>query len=177
MHYALDLKTFIRSHYFYAGLRIAIGIMLSTGMIAYFSTQEIAMTAFLGALCTSSIDLPSPLRHKFNEMLAGLLLCTATTFAITLSAAYPLLLAFLVVTICFFLSMMLVYGKKIISLQLTALLVMATSMRNDFPISETYHHTFIFFIGGFIYMLFSMIVSYMDSIVLNSKSYQKHFMN
>lgn len=160
MHYALDLKTFIRSHYFYAGLRIAIGIMLSTGMIAYFSTQEIAMTAFLGALCTSSIDLPSPLRHKFNEMLAGLLLCTATTFAITLSAAYPLLLAFLVVTICFFLSMMLVYGKKIISLQLTALLVMATSMRNDFPISETYHHTFIFFIGGFIYMLFSMIVSY-----------------
>lgn len=162
MHYALDFRTFIYSHYFHSGLRIATGIMLSTGIIAYFFAQEIAMTAFLGALCTSSMDLQSPLRHKFNEMLAGLILCTCTTFAITISAPIPILMGFVVVLICFFMSMMLVYGKKIISLQLTALLVMATSMRNDFPISQIYEHTAVFFIGGLIYLLFSMLVCYLQ---------------
>lgn len=135
--------------------------MLSTGIIACFFSHQIAMTAFLGALCTSSMDLQSPLRHKFNEMLAGLILCTCTTFAITFSASVPLLMGIIVVSICFLLSMMLVYGKKIISLQLTALLVMATSMRNDFPVSQIYEHTAIFFVGGLIYLLFSMFVCYL----------------
>jgi hypothetical protein len=71
MHYALAPRTFLFSHYFYTGLRIATGIVGLTYLTYAFADLPTAMAVAIGALCTSLMDLPSPLRHKFNEMLAA----------------------------------------------------------------------------------------------------------
>jgi hypothetical protein len=42
------------------------------------------MAVAMGALCTSRMDLPSPLRHKFNEMLAGVLTCSLVALLVSL---------------------------------------------------------------------------------------------
>ena len=86
MHYALNLRTFFYSHYFYLGLRFAAGLVGVTLITLQFSDMTTAMTVCIGALCTALMDMPSPLRHKFNEMSASVLLCSAVTLLISLCA-------------------------------------------------------------------------------------------
>ena len=90
MHYALNPRTFLFSHYFYTGLRSAIGVIGLTSLVLFFSDLPTAMTVCIGALCTSFMDLPSPLHHKFHEMLASVLLCSAVTADYHLVRADPL---------------------------------------------------------------------------------------
>lgn len=161
MHYALDFRTFLFSHYFYRGLRIACGVIGMTLAAMHHEDITITMTVFLGALCVSLMDLPSPLRHKFNEMAAGLLLCTLVMLSISLCSSIPILMYLMMVIVCFLASMMLIYGKKTISLQFAALLVMTLSMTQELSIAAAFEHTLFFALGGTGYLVYSMIVSYL----------------
>ena len=71
MEYAHDPRTFLFSHYIYRGLRSATGVIGTTLVAMQFMDLPSAMVVSVGALCTSLMDLPSPLNHKFNEMLAS----------------------------------------------------------------------------------------------------------
>jgi uncharacterized membrane protein YccC len=57
------------------------------------------MAVAIGALCTSLMDLPSPLRHKFNEMLAGVLLCSLVALLVSLCSPVPWLLRTVIVLV------------------------------------------------------------------------------
>ncbi|MFZ6645299.1 FUSC family membrane protein [Undibacterium sp. TJN25] len=160
MHYALDLRTFIFSHYFYTGFRIAIGVIGLTSLVLAYADLPTAMTVCIGALCTSLMDMPSPLRHKFNEMLSSVLLCTAVTLIISLCAPFNLLLSIMLVIISFLASMMVVYGKKTMPLQFAALFVMTLSMENELSAREAFLHSGLFLAGGLSYMTYSMVVSW-----------------
>ena len=120
MHYALNPRVFIFSHYFHTGLRVATGVIGLTALVFRYTDLPTAMTVCIGALCTSQMDLPSPIRHKFNEMLASVLLCTLVTLLISLSSPYRALLYPLLVLVSFLASMMVVYGKKSLPLQFAA---------------------------------------------------------
>ncbi|MBP0597042.1 FUSC family protein [Herbaspirillum sp. LeCh32-8] len=160
MHYALDIRTFLFSHYFYTGVRIAIGVVGFTMLVYNVADMQTTMTVFLGALCTSLMDLPSPLRHKFNEMLAGVLLCTVVMLVISLAAPIPWLVSAMMVVVSFFASMMVVYGKKTMPLQFAALMVMTLSMENQVPIADALLHALFFLAGGLGYLAYSMAVSW-----------------
>ncbi|TQK04370.1 MULTISPECIES: FUSC family membrane protein [unclassified Herbaspirillum] len=160
MHYALDIRTFLFSHYFYTGVRIAIGVVGLTMLVYNVADMPTTMTVFLGALCTSLMDLPSPLRHKFNEMLAGVLLCTLVMLLISLCAPVPWLVGAMMVVVSFFASMMVVYGKKTMPLQFAALMVMTLSMENQVPISAALANCVLFLGGGLGYLAYSMVVSW-----------------
>ncbi|WDZ98090.1 FUSC family membrane protein [Herbaspirillum sp. WKF16] len=160
MHYALDIRTFLFSHYFYTGVRIAIGVVGFTMLVYNVADMPTTMTVFLGALCTSLMDLPSPLRHKFNEMLAGVLLCTLVMLVISLAAPIPWLVSAMMVVVSFFASMMVVYGKKTMPLQFAALMVMTLSMENQAPITDAVLHSAFFLGGGLGYLAYSMAVSW-----------------
>lgn len=160
MHYALDIRTFLFSHYFYTGLRIATGVVGLTMLVFNMADMQTTMTVFLGALCTSLMDLPSPLRHKFNEMLAGVLLCTLVMLVISLCAPIHWLVSVAMVLVSFLASMMVVYGKKTLPLQFAALMVMTLSMENSVPFDEAFLHAGFFLAGGLGYLTYSMIVSY-----------------
>lgn len=160
MHYALDIRTFLFSHYFYTGVRIAIGVVGLTLLVFNIADMPTTMTVFLGALCTSLMDLPSPLRHKFNEMLAGVLLCTLVMLVISLAAPITWLVSAMMVVVSFFASMMVVYGKKTMPLQFAALMVMTLSMENQVPISAALLHCVFFLAGGLGYLAYSMAVSW-----------------
>lgn len=160
MHYALDIRTFLFSHYFYTGLRIAIGVIGLTMLAFNMADMPTTMTVFLGALCTSQMDLPSPLRHKFNEMLASVLLCTIVMLVISLCAPIPWLVSVAMVLVSFLASMMVVYGKKTLPLQFAALMVMTLAMGNTLPFKAAILHTGLFFAGGIGYLTYAMIVAF-----------------
>ena len=160
MHYALNLRTFIYSHYFYLGLRVAIGLVGLTLLTLEISDSDTAMTVCIGALCTTLMDMPSPLRHKFNEMLASVLLCSAVTLLISLCGPVQWLLMTVLVLVSFLASMMVVYGKKSMPLQLAALFIMTMSMEHQMTWRQSFHHAGLFMLGGLIYLAYAMAIAW-----------------
>lgn len=160
MHYALNLRTFIYSHYFYLGLRVAIGLVGLTLLTLEISDSTTAMTVCIGALCTTLMDMPSPLRHKFNEMLASVLLCSAVTLLISLCGPVQWLLMTVLVLVSFLASMMVVYGKKSMPLQLAALFIMTMSMEHQMTWQQSFHHAGLFMLGGLIYLAYAMAIAW-----------------
>ncbi|WP_426088012.1 FUSC family membrane protein [Janthinobacterium sp. PSPC1-1] len=160
MHYALNLRTFIYSHYFYLGLRVAVGLVGLALLVQELSDSATAMTVCIGALCTTLMDMPSPLRHKFNEMLASVLLCSAVTLLISLCGPVQWLLMTVLVLVSFLASMMVVYGKKSMPLQLAALFIMTMSMEHQMTWQQSFHHAGLFMLGGLIYLAYAMAIAW-----------------
>ncbi|MDB5793403.1 MAG: hypothetical protein JWQ80_3427 [Massilia sp.] len=158
MHYALAPRTFLFSHYFYTGLRIATGILGLTLLTYAIADLPSAVAVAMGALCTSLMDMPSPLRHKFNEMLAGVLLCSLVALLVGLSSQVGWLLYTVIVLVSFLSSMMLVYGRKAMPLQFAALFVMMLSSEAPSTPGQALQHGALFFAGGAGYMAYAMVV-------------------
>jgi len=158
MQYALAPRTFVFSHYFYTGLRIATGIVGLTSLTYALADLPTAMAVAMGALCTSLMDLPSPLRHKFNEMLAGVLLCSLVALLVSLCSPVPWLLRSVIVLVSFLASMMVVYGRKAMPLQFVALFVMMLSAEQAASPLQALRHGALFFLGGAGYMAYAMVV-------------------
>lgn len=158
MHYALAPRTLFFSHYFYTGLRIATGVVGLTFLTYAIADLPTAMAVAMGALCTSLMDLPSPLRHKFNEMLAGVLTCSLVALLVSLCSPIPWLLRTVIVLVSFLASMMTVYGRKAMPLQFVALFVMMLSSDDAATPLQALRHGALFFAGGAGYMTYAMIV-------------------
>lgn len=158
MHYALAPRTFVFSHYFYTGLRIATGVVGLSCLTYAFADLRTAMAVAMGALCTSLMDMPSPLRHKFNEMLAAVLLCSLVALLISLCSPVPWLLRTVIVLVSFLASMMVVYGRKAMPLQFAALFVMMLSAEEAATPLQALRHGTLFLLGGAGYMAYAMAV-------------------
>jgi len=158
MHYALAPRTLFFSHYFYTGLRIATGAVSLTFLTYAVADRATAMAVAMGALCTSRMDLPSPLRHKFHEMLAGVLTCSLVALLVSLCTPLQWLLRTVIVLVSFLASMMTVYGRKAMPLQFVALFVMMLSSGAPATPPEALRHGALFFAGGAGYMTYAMVV-------------------
>ncbi|MBY4949833.1 FUSC family protein [Cupriavidus respiraculi] len=161
MQYAHDPRTFVFSHYVYRGLRSATGVIGATLIALHFSDLPTAMVVSMGALCVSLMDLPSPLNHKFNEMLAAVLLSTAVTLVVALATPFPRLLPVVLVVVTFLAGMMTVYGNKTMPLQFSALFVMTLTINEDFVVRRAFEHALLFGAGASAYLLYAMPVSWL----------------
>ncbi len=160
MEYAHDPRTFLYSHYIYRGIRSATGVIGTTLIAMQFMDLPSAMVVSVGALCTSLMDLPSPLSHKFNEMLASALLCTAVTAAVALASPFPRVLPLVLVLVTFLAGMMTVYGNKTMPLQFSMLFVMTLTVNEDFVVTKALTHAALFGIGALGYLVYAMAVSW-----------------
>jgi len=159
MDYIHDPRTFLYSHYVSRGVRTATGVIGLTLLALLAMDLQGAMVVSIGALCTSQMDLPSPLRHKFNELLACVLLTTLVTFIVAVATPYAVLPAVIVV-VSFLAGLMAVYGNKTLSLQFAALFVMTLTFTEEFALREALEHTAQFFLGAAGYMAFAMAVAW-----------------
>ncbi|QHB55828.1 FUSC family protein [Ralstonia solanacearum] len=159
MDYVHDPRTFLYSHYVSRGVRTATGVIGLTLLAMLAMDLQGAMVVSIGALCTSQMDLPSPLRHKFNELLACVLLTTLVTFIVAVATPYAVLPAVIVV-VSFLAGLMAVYGNKTLSLQFAALFVMTLTFTEEFAFREALEHTAQFFLGAAGYMAFAMAVAW-----------------
>lgn len=160
MQYAHDARTFVYSHYVARGLRSATGVIGATLIALQFADLPTAMVVSMGALCTSLMDLPSPFNHKFNEMLASVLLCTAVTLLVAMATPFPRVMPLVLVLVTFMAGMMTVYGNKTLPLQFSALFVMTLTINEDFVVRRALEHSLLFGIGAVAYMAYAMVVSW-----------------
>lgn len=160
MHYVLAPSTFFFSHYFYTGLRIATGIVGLAVLVEIFANLETAVVMATGGLCASLMDLPSPLRHKFNEMLASVLISSSVALIVGLCSPFHLLLTVVIGMTSFAASMLVAYGRKAMPLQFAALFTMMLSGGAAMSAAQAWKNSALFFEGGLAYLAYSMVVSW-----------------
>ncbi|HJV75147.1 MAG TPA: FUSC family membrane protein [Noviherbaspirillum sp.] len=160
MHYALSPRTFFFSHYFYTGLRIGAGIVGLAAIVTWFTDTTVGVTVATGALCASLMDLPSPLRHKFVEMLSSVLVCSLISLIVELCAPAHQLLGLVIGGVSFAASMLVAFGRKAMPLQFAALFAMLLSENTPTGPGHAAINTVLFFAGGMAYLGYALAVTW-----------------
>ena len=154
------LQRFFYSHYFFGGLRQAVGVLLPAVVIAGFlQMYTVGMIVSIGAGCVAIIDQPGgPRRYGTRGMLAAILLGSLTVIVTGLASSHSVLIWVLVPALCFLFSMFTVFGKQGGLLGFACLLIMTLTMRMPLDPHDVFLHTTYSFMGGLFYFLFSFIV-------------------
>jgi len=152
-----QIKSFFYSQYFSDGLRITIGVLLPSLLMAQLNRLDIGIDMSLGALCITIVDTPGPLTHKRNAMA----ICNLCVFLVAATTGFARLNIFtlgLEITVFSFLfSMFTVYGNRAASIGTGALLVMILMMDQAVKPTDVIATSAIILSGGVWYMFFSLI--------------------
>ncbi|HEY0669427.1 MAG TPA: FUSC family membrane protein [Sphingobacteriaceae bacterium] len=159
MKQSREIKSFIYSHYLSDGLRITLGVLLPSLILAQFGNLATGLSISLGALCASITDMPGPVLHKRNGMLYGNLFVFLTAVLTGLINQYPLLLSIEILVLCWFFSMFLVFGNRASSIGISALLMMVLTI--DQPLDKTSVWVYAASVlgGGLWYMALSLSIT------------------
>lgn len=153
-----SIRRFLYSHYFFGGVRQAIGMLLPVLLLGgIWGQYSIGLVATFGAQCLAIIDQPGgPQRHRSNEMLGGALLGVPTVTITGLASTYPLLLWLVVIGQCFLFSMFTVFGKRGGLIGFAGLLLMTLTMHSPMAPSQVLWHSLATLGGSLFYFLFSL---------------------
>jgi uncharacterized membrane protein YccC len=156
MDYIKEYKSFINSYYLGEGLRITAGVVLPAIVLSYFGLLSIGTVVSLGAISVSITDNPGPIHHRRNGMLASI----AINFVVALLTGYlgsemipaGILIAFL----CFLFSMIGVYGSRVNSIGVSALVMMVLTIDGHHTGMAVLLNALYIAAGGVWYMLLSL---------------------
>src|SRR5437763_600088 len=155
MDYIKEYKSFINSYYLSDGIRMTIGIALPAIVFSYFNLLSAGIVISLGAMCVSMPDNPGPIHHRRNAMMV----CTGIIFIVALltgfAASHSVLLGLLIFIVCFFFSMLGVYGARANSIGIAALIIMVLNIDRPQQGEDVLLNAAFVCAGGIWYMLLS----------------------
>ncbi|RKR83859.1 putative membrane protein (TIGR01666 family) [Mucilaginibacter gracilis] len=151
-----EIQSFFFSQYFSDGLRISLGVLLPSLVLAQFGLLATGLTLSLGALCVSGADNPGPVMHKRN----GMLICSAFMFIVAITTGFARLNVFTmgieIVLFAFFFSMFSVYGNRAASVGTACLLIMILMMEQALQPAQILGYSATILAGSIWYTLLSI---------------------
>lgn len=162
MRYSFEIRKFIYSQYFFGGLRCALGISLpAVLMLTVFHNRELGFTIATGALGACVVDMPGPLKHKHNEMLACTFIGFISALATGMATAHPLTLWLTVVPLTFVLSLIVVYGNRWPQISFATLFMMIVTLEEHFTPMQALINASWILLGGLWYTYWATLVSHL----------------
>ncbi|VXB76493.1 AraE family aromatic acid exporter [Burkholderia sp. 8Y] len=162
MRYSFEIRKFIYSQYFFGGLRCALGISLpAVLMLTVFHNRELGFTIATGALGACVVDMPGPLKHKHNEMLACTFIGFISALATGIATAHPLTLWLTVVPLTFVLSLIVVYGNRWPQISFATLFMMIVTLEEHFTPMQALINASWILLGGLWYTYWATLVSHL----------------
>lgn len=152
-----EIRSFFYSQYFSDGLRMTIGILLPSLVLAQFNHFDLGLTLSLGALCICVIDNPGPITHKRNGMAIGNLCLFIVAVITGFARLNVFILGFEIVVLFFVFSMFTVYGNRGTLVGTSTLLVIIFMMDKAVPPADVVGFSATILAGGVWYMLFSLL--------------------
>jgi uncharacterized membrane protein (TIGR01666 family) len=159
MNQTREIKGFLYSQYFADGIRITIGAVLPSLLLAQFGQLHVGIIVSLGALCASIPDTPGPIVHKRNAMLVTSGLCFLTAFLTGWANTAPVLLSVLIFCLAFFYSMFQVFGNRAAAIGVAALLVMVLTSSEQWGKIALWQYAFCILGGGLWYTTLSISIN------------------
>lgn len=155
--HARTLQYFFFGQDFADGLRVTLGILLPTLLLAQLGHFELGLTVSLGAVCASLTDIPGPVYHKRN----GLWICTALVFLVALLTGVARLNVWVlgaeILLLSFALTMLLVYGARAGAIGSAGLLIMILTMDREMTMPELLGYAGLVLAGGVWYTLICLL--------------------
>ncbi|RZK35907.1 MAG: FUSC family protein [Pedobacter sp.] len=153
-----NIQDFLLSTYFADGLRITIGVLCPSLLLAQFGMLQYGMTLSLGALCISVVDSPGPIVHRRNAMLITTVLISVISIIVGLTNKSIIVTGTLLVICSFIFSMLSIYGDRAASIGISVLLIMVLSIDDIRPWREVLFYALLIFVGSIWYTLLSYFV-------------------
>jgi uncharacterized membrane protein YccC len=153
-----NIQDFLLSTYFADGLRITIGVLCPSLILAQFGMLQYGMTLSLGALCISVVDSPGPIVHRRNAMLITTVLISLTSIIVGITNQSIYFTGILLVIFSFIFSMFFLYGNRAAAVGTSVLLIMVLSIDDIRPWREVVLYTLLIFAGSIWYTLLSYFV-------------------
>ncbi|MEO7049174.1 MAG: FUSC family membrane protein, partial [Ferruginibacter sp.] len=149
-------KNFLNGRFLSEGVRMTAGIALPALIMGYFGFLTLGILMSLGALCISISDTPGPVIHRFNGMLFCNIIIVIVYVIVSYAASFSIILALIILIFGFLFSMLTVYGVRISSIGIAALLIMILSFENPIHGILIWKNAMYILTGGVWYMLFSL---------------------
>ena len=150
-----EFRKFISSQYLYSGIRITCSGILPAMVLYHYGLLGSAMAIPLGAVCVASTDNPGPAQYRRNGILASI----GINFIVALIAGYShgitWMLMLEIVGFGMFFSLIGVYGNRVSSIGLIALLVFIFNMQSRMSSISVLMNALYFTAGGIWYGLLS----------------------
>lgn len=153
-----NIQDFLLSTYFADGLRITIGVLLPSLILAQFGMLKYGMTLSLGALCVSVVDSPGPMVHRRNAMLVTTVLIFVFSILTGLTNKNHYFIGFLLVVSSFVFSMFYIYGIRAASVGTAVLLIIVLSIDDIRPWQDVIKHALMVLAGSIWYTGLSYFV-------------------
>ncbi|MET1055419.1 MAG: FUSC family membrane protein [Pedobacter sp.] len=149
------IQDFLLSTYFADGLRITIGVLFPSLILAQFGMLKFGMTLSLGALCVSVVDTPGPSVHRRNAMLITSVLITLISVIVGLTNKNTYFIGILLLSCSFIFSMFFLYGTRAASIGTAVLLIMVLSIDDVRPWKDVLIYSLLVFCGSIWYSFLS----------------------
>ncbi|MCD0490011.1 FUSC family protein [Pedobacter sp. MC2016-14] len=130
------VQDFLLSIYFADGLRITIGVLCPSLILAQFGLLKFGMTVSLGAMCVSVVDTPGPIVHRRNAMLITTVSIFLLSIIVGLTNTSIYFTGILLVFCSFIFSMFFLYGLRAAAIGTASLLIMVLSIDDIRPWNE-----------------------------------------
>ncbi len=150
-------QDFLLSTYFADGLRITVGVLLPSLILAQFGLLKYGMTLSLGALCVSVVDTPGPSVHRRNAMLVTTALITVISLIIGLINRSYYITGIILTIFSFIFTMLSVYGIRAGAVGTACLLIFVLSIDDVRPWNEVAIHSSLVFAGSIWYSALSFV--------------------
>lgn len=158
MDYQLTFKKIFSSQYLFTGIRITASALIPA-LVLYHYDMLAQMSAIpLGALVVGSTDSPGPFLHRRNAILSSIGI-NFLVVIITISLNHnPILIALGIVVFGMFFSLIGIYGARVNSIGIIALLVFIFNIDSKASYGGAFFNGLLFTAGGVIYFLMSLLL-------------------
>jgi len=157
VNYTREFRQFIGGQYLYSGVRITAGFIIPIMILHHYGMLSAMMALPLGALCVGLTDNPGPLHHRRNGLIASILINCVVALITVWSRQIPWLISTEIVAFGLFFSLIGMYGTRINSIGLIALLVFIFNIDSHLP-AQPYQNALLFTAGGVWYFLLSLFL-------------------
>lgn len=130
-HKASVIPYFFFSQALADGLRITFSILAPVIFFRHIGYFEAGLAISLGAICINITDIPGPMRHKRNGLLAGSLLILVASLLTGLFYIHLVLTVIILGIFTFLFTMFAIYGVRAATIGSAALLIMILSLHNE----------------------------------------------
>lgn len=154
-----QITQFFTSQYLYAGIRIALAIVIPSLILAYFGMLKAYFIFPLGTSFIGLTDMAGPYHRRRNALALACVLFTVIAIVAGIVREYPILVFGEIVFWGIFLSMIGIYGLRLATVGGLGLVVLAIFIDGQFSSENFLETSGILFLGCLWYLVVFMSVS------------------